>query len=1352
MTLIEPTYLRYVYDGLGKGLLNAENAAALPYGFIGLYEEAFQSNTPITNRQSTLRQLAIWALFKGGVSTYLVSEILNIDEKSIKSLIDNFSSWFNTTDSNKYILYHDRLRTFLLQKLSSNELQELNEQIINHLEEALESKKGDEAEIYALEHLSTHMAVESQMDSNYERLHDFANKESIWPRQVSVSKEYKWSQQAVQYSIKEGARRHHEMNTLTATVNSVKLIQEEQNSLQQILDLLNEGDYQTALNRVKSLETDKQFTIYLLMLHELIFGNAKNASFKLNAIKNLIKDISLNESLYGIEFYPGLAIYKYHIELVKLNINDEILWEKMGFHYKAMLHLLKFENINFEIYEKLVHRHIKRPYDLINIYLRMVEFLFQKGDKTNALNYLNKAQKIILNLKKEDGNDPYGDFNEEVIIRSIFEVIEHKFNWFHYMFEICHKNKLYKKEIFFIKKLELYCAELKKICEQNFEIIGEEIRLYNDKIALKRIKIINSYLDLSKYDNKYIDFALSLIYKYKDAELDTFLFKNKKEELIIKAISELYIIENKSKSIIKINKRFNYNHEFNKIKSKYTQAKIILKNCLSVKQNNNEQIANEISEVLKIIDNLEYGANVFYLLEETFQILINLKSYNLACQIINKLNEKLNKLKNKNSQFYLTRIENIAKAFHAMKNEREFLLYSEEFIDVLFSLEENIKFKYNTIKSFLHFLQLENYNLYKKFVILLKSKENKHHMKWNNLIINSNDFETAKLKKDFYNLEEWWSGHDFGGNIFVSLLAGLKSFDGYKKINKKLNLNEKIIVLDSSKFNYKEKEYVLNTFLEQENYDFFIKKYSNEIFKNSNYKIINKSKIGISGDNIPAYNYKLCKELIKSKNLDSIIKIIKTFNFPENPSPRKQIINYNWNDGYPRNNFMVISLIDYLKDNLNEKDIVLEKIYAIIKNFTSTDKNSILNNINNKLESYKYLSTKLKAYGLKEEALIAIELWIKESPKQIMQGVNKYRDYSGISIDIINAFIDLIPKNKVLNLIDIFIEEHKGFVKHLLSASEILIKIEESKIAIELAKSLPDLINDDPFIEKWDNSENLEYINDFLKSAGVFDYDYLDIPKAHYLIKKNKEKEILEFFKKEFNNPKNEKGLYMFLEKIIMHLIELKKRDDAIIFLNFYKTKNKPNLEFLINSYWELNLENEFLSHFKSKLQNIIFDFISYKKSNKSNLLIPELLSDKKTYTEIHEILSEDKYFSKNKIKKNNFFNKDIFKSMFISLLINYSKIDLTKKDYLKIEIFTNKLYDRNTIEDFFDDKYNSNKDYQYIIKNMSDIKALETFLVHKTKMACFFENDNNEAKLDLIDSVIDIKEWRGISASIFNE
>ena len=66
-------------------------------------------------------------------------------------------------------MFHDRLRAFLLQKLSNHEIKELNEQIIAYLEASLGDSLGDESESYALEYLSHHMLVESQMDINYDR-------------------------------------------------------------------------------------------------------------------------------------------------------------------------------------------------------------------------------------------------------------------------------------------------------------------------------------------------------------------------------------------------------------------------------------------------------------------------------------------------------------------------------------------------------------------------------------------------------------------------------------------------------------------------------------------------------------------------------------------------------------------------------------------------------------------------------------------------------------------------------------------------------------------------------------------------------------------------------------------------------------------------------------------------------------------------------------------------------------------------------------------------------------------------------------------------------------------------------
>ena len=131
MQQLEPTYLRYVYDGLSNGILSADNAASLPHGFIGLFEDEFPGSMPCNERRILLKRFGLWALFQGPVSVELISQILNENSDHTKGLISNYSKWFNAPESGKYILYHDRLRTYLHQKLSDHEVQELNETLIS---------------------------------------------------------------------------------------------------------------------------------------------------------------------------------------------------------------------------------------------------------------------------------------------------------------------------------------------------------------------------------------------------------------------------------------------------------------------------------------------------------------------------------------------------------------------------------------------------------------------------------------------------------------------------------------------------------------------------------------------------------------------------------------------------------------------------------------------------------------------------------------------------------------------------------------------------------------------------------------------------------------------------------------------------------------------------------------------------------------------------------------------------------------------------------------------------------------------------------------------------------------------
>ena len=142
---LEPTYLRYIYDGLIKGSIHPENAAELPEGLIGLYEEAFDERQPVHKRQKLLERFAIWALLKKEVTTQFVAEVLNQPEEEIQEFISTYSAWFNSPESGKYQLYHERLKVYLLQRNTIVELNNLNERLISKISQL---KKPEAVEYY----------------------------------------------------------------------------------------------------------------------------------------------------------------------------------------------------------------------------------------------------------------------------------------------------------------------------------------------------------------------------------------------------------------------------------------------------------------------------------------------------------------------------------------------------------------------------------------------------------------------------------------------------------------------------------------------------------------------------------------------------------------------------------------------------------------------------------------------------------------------------------------------------------------------------------------------------------------------------------------------------------------------------------------------------------------------------------------------------------------------------------------------------------------------------------------------------------------------------------------------------
>ena len=70
---------------------------------------------------------------------------------------------------------------------------------------------------------------------------------------------------------------------------------------------------------------------------------------------------------------------------------------------------------------------------------------------------------------------------------------------------------------------------------------------------------------------------------------------------------------------------------------------------------------------------------------------------------------------------------------------------------------------------------------------------------------------------------------------------------------------------------------------------------------------------------------------------------------------------------------------------------------------------------------------------------------------------------------------------------------------------------------------------------------------------------------------------------------------------------------------------------------------------------------------------------------------------------------------------------------------------DRKIMESNFDYSFSKNNiEFQFLSKNQNPNDVF-SYLFYKAKMACFFEEHKNDNKLDLLEQVIDIKQWREV-------
>jgi hypothetical protein len=408
--MIDPTYLRTIHDGLLSGTIHKDNASTLPIGLIGIYEETLPAASNVNERKKFLEFFSVWALLKKEVSASFVVPLLEgLTEEQVLDYISKYSKWFNSPVNGKYVLYHERLRSFLLQKIAQRHFTSCNEAIIQNGKNALQTKASDEWERYALEYLSTHLLIHAMKSKDANALKELAYDTAHWNRQVEISKGFEWSKRMLN-DMMLWASKYDDDEVIECSLNKVDLHNLEQNDAPRIVELVAQNDIETALQRIEAFGgNDKEglqrkFILYMLCLMELTLLDSKDKPFRKDAIDRLLKHLDENVPYDKIDWYYEFPV----IIVLKLSfiwLENDLIHQKLFNGYKNIIVVEDLDGLDFNSEEKIQFflQILKLTFDdSVDLFVQFSKILFGLNQLESSILILNEAIKLNSEL-----NDDY---------------------------------------------------------------------------------------------------------------------------------------------------------------------------------------------------------------------------------------------------------------------------------------------------------------------------------------------------------------------------------------------------------------------------------------------------------------------------------------------------------------------------------------------------------------------------------------------------------------------------------------------------------------------------------------------------------------------------------------------------------------------------------------------------------------------------------------------------------------------------------------------------------------------------------------------------------------------------------
>ena len=369
MNFIDPTYLRSIADDLAAGAINKDNPAALPDGLAGIFEKALPPESNVKERKKFLEFFSVWALLKKEVSAAFVVPLLGgWSEEDILDYIARYSKWFNSPESGKYVLFHERFRIFVLQKINANDFVACCNRIIALLEKNLANQKNNDAEIYALEFINQYLLMHALIKGDNSNFLQSLDNDVLRERQIKINRAYTWVKDDLSQFIRYAIYSKNNNKAYEAALKLLTAQHQEQNSFKDIYAILESENTELLADRLNAFSGVRKAKMILLLFHELLLtGRHKFTERFIRSTVNVLFDLfSLNEEKFNVrwpEYYPLKMIYRYQAALFQLGV-DRMDWWK---YPQNITGLLAHEHYNLSLLIKIIKQDSQQENYIHNI-------------------------------------------------------------------------------------------------------------------------------------------------------------------------------------------------------------------------------------------------------------------------------------------------------------------------------------------------------------------------------------------------------------------------------------------------------------------------------------------------------------------------------------------------------------------------------------------------------------------------------------------------------------------------------------------------------------------------------------------------------------------------------------------------------------------------------------------------------------------------------------------------------------------------------------------------------------------------------------------------------------------------